>query len=263
MRKQLTLTTTICCVLVLCGCKQSQAPAEGNIVGTATMPETADNSASPAADIRADGNTCTYGSHTYTMEGSFTAEEYNRNATATVTFTNVPASYQEFEAVYTQFLGLTPHGAAAMMPMAMEMFRRNRDEGQRCLELLCWLNNVNSVTSQLKNKFSASQYSPQDDSYIQPYLSAAVLKGATPDNAYTPDYPYTVQMRASVNSHRELTMSGGGTVVYIYVMGKGWDTEQRSVEVILPTGRTLHQVFNCPSLYTQCKQIRGDWPGLR
>lgn len=262
MRKILTLTT-FCSILAMGGCKQSQAPADGSIVGVATMTETSDNSAPSSPSVRVDGNTCTYGSHTYTMEGNFTAEEYRRDATATVTFTNVPESYDEFEAVYTQFLGLTPHGTAAMMPMAMEMFRRNSDEGQRCMELLCWPTNVNSVTSQLKNKFTASQHSPQNDPYIQPYLPAAVLKGATPDNAYTPDHPYTVQMRASVNSHRELTMSGGGTVVYIYVMGKGWDTEQRSVEVILPSGRTLHQVFNCPSLYTQCKQIRGNWPGLR
>lgn len=262
MRKQLTLTS-ICIIMVLGGCKQNQAPAEGGIVGTATIPETSDNSATPSATIHIDDHTCTYGSHTYTMEGNFTAEEYRMDAVATVTFTNVPESYGEFEAVYTQFLGLTPHGAVAMMPMAMEMFRRNSDEGQRCLELLCWPSNVYSVTSQLKNKFSASQYSSQNDSYIQPYLPAAVLKGATPDNGYTPDYPYTVQMKASVNRHQELTMSGGGKVMYIYVMGKGWDSEQRSVEVILPTGRTLHQVFNCPSLYTQCKQIRGDWPGLR
>ena len=46
-------------------------------------------------------------------------------------------------------------------------------------------------------------------------------------------------------------------VVYIYVMGKGWDTE-----AILQTGSQLYQVFNCPSLYTQCKQIRGQWKGL-
>ena len=52
-------------------------------------------------------------------------------------------------------------------------------------------------------------------------------------------------------------------VVYIYVMGKGWDTEQRQVEAILQTGSQLYQVFNCPSLYTQCKQIRGQWKGLQ
>ena len=65
-------------------------------------------------------NSFTYGSHVFTMEGNFSAESYNQNATGCVTFSNIPSDYDEFEAVYTQFLGKTPHGAAAMMPMAME-----------------------------------------------------------------------------------------------------------------------------------------------
>ena len=62
-----------------------------------------------------------YGSHVYTMKGTLTAEAYDKNATGVVTFTNVPSDYEEFEALYTQFLGKTPHGTAAMMPMAMEI----------------------------------------------------------------------------------------------------------------------------------------------
>ena len=30
-------------------------------------------------------------------------------------------------------------------------------------------------------------------------------------------------MKASVNKHQSLQISGSGTVVYIYVMGKGWE----------------------------------------
>ena len=206
--------------------------------------------------------TFTYGSHTYTMEGTFTADIYDANATGTVTFTHIPADYTEFEAVYTRFLGKTPHGAAAMMPMAMELYRRDREMGLQCLKLLCYPSNVSSVTSILNTKYSASKFAPTDDPYLQPYLPAAVLKGATPDNGYTPQRPYTVEMRASVNKHQELRISGSGTVVYLYVMGKGWDTEKRQVEVVLQPGSQLHQVFNCPSLYTQCKQIRGQWKGL-
>ena len=206
--------------------------------------------------------TFTYGSHTYTMEGTLTAEAYDANATGTVTFTHIPADYAEFEAVYTQFLGKTPHGAAAMMPMAMELYRRDREVGLKCLKLLCYPTNVNSVTSILNTKYGPSKFSPDNDPYLQPYLPAAVLKGAVPDNGYTPLRPYTVEMRASVNKHQDLQFSGTGRVVYLYVMGKGWDTEQRQVEVILQPDSPLHQVFNCPSLYTQCKQIRGQWRGL-
>jgi len=204
-----------------------------------------------------------YGDHTFTMKGNLTAESYNQKATGVVTFTNIPKDYEEFEALYTQFLGKTPHGTAAMMPMAMEIYGRDRDEGLRCIQLICWPSNVNSVVSQLKQKFGTSQYAPANDGYHQRYLPAAVLKGAKPENSYTPQQPYTVEMKASVNKHQELQFSGTGTVLYLYIMGDGWDTHQRSVEIIQQPDSELHQVFNCPSLYTQCKQIRGQWPGLK
>ena len=233
--------------------------------------------------------TWTYGDHTYTMKGNLTAEKYNGAATGVVTFTNIPSDYEEFEALYTQFLGKTPHGTAAnipsdyeefealytqflgktphgtaaMMPMAMEIYGRNREEGLRCLQLINWPNNVSSVVSQLKQKFGTSQYAPANDGYHQRYLPAAVLKGAKPENAYTPVQPYTVEMKASVNKHQDMTFGGTGRVMYIYIMGDGWDTHQRSVEIIKQPDSNLHQVFNCPSLYTQCKQIRGEWPGLK
>ena len=89
-----------------------------------------------------------------------------------------------------------------------------------------------------------------------------MLKGATPENAYTPTKPYTVEMEASVNRHSELTFSGKGRIIYLYILGGGWDTHKRQVEIILQPGKELHQVFNCPSLYTQCKTIDGEWQGL-
>ena len=219
-------------------------------------------SISQTADAQDKQMTFTYGSHTYTMMGTLNAETYNAQAMGMVTFTNIPSDYAEFETVYTQFLGKTPHGAAAMMPMAMEMYRQDRDTGLQCLKLLCYPTNVNSVTSILNTKYGPSQFAPSNDPYLQPYLPAAVLKGATPDNGYTPQRPYTVEMKASVNKHQDLQFAGSGRVVYLYVMGKGWDTEQRKVEVIQQPDNPLHQVFNCPSLYTQCKQIKGQWKGL-
>ena len=204
--------------------------------------------------------TFNYGQHTYTMRGTLSIESYDQQATGEVTFTHVPADFAEFEAVYKQFLGKTPHGTAAMMPMAMELYGRDRALGLQCLELICYPSNVRSVTSILDTKYKASSQSPDNDPYIQRYLPAAVLKGATPDNAYS---PYTVEMRASVNSHKQMQFMGSGTVMYIYVMGKGWDTEKRQVEIVQEPGSELHQVFNCPSLYTQCKNIKGKWQGLK
>lgn len=199
------------------------------------------------------------GNHTYTQKGTLTADRYDRQATGTVTFTNVPSDYKEFEALYKEFLGKTPHGTAALMVMAMEMYGRNPQEGERCLRLINYPTNVGSVLPRLKDKLQAKA----GDTYGQRYLPAAVLKGATPQNGYAPTLPYTVEMKASANKHQELQISGDGTVVYLYVMGKGWDTEQRSVELIREPDSPLYKVFNCPALYTGCKRIRGTWGGLK
>ena len=207
--------------------------------------------------------TWTYQGHTYTQKGTLTANQYDRNASGVVTFTNVPASYEEFESLYTHFLGKTPHGTAAMMVMAMEIYGRDREVGKRCIELINYPSNVNAVIPRLNDKYGTSPYAPANDSYHQRYLPAAVLKGATPQNAYTPQQPYTVEMKASVNKHQELQIVGSGNVMYLYVMGKGWDTEQRSVEIIRQPNQTLYKIFNCPALYTQCKPIQGPWPGLK
>ena len=218
--------------------------------------------ASCAATVQGQ-TTWNYGDHTYTMKGNLTAEKYNSSATGVVTFPNVPSDFEEFEKLYTEFLGKTPHGTAAMMTMAMEIYGRDREEGMKCMQLLNWPSNVNSVVSQLKEKYGTSQYAPANDSYHQRYLPAAVLKGAKPENGYTPSEPYTIEMKASVNKHQDMQFMGSGRVMYIYVMGDGWDTHQRSVEIIKQPDSELHQVFNCPSLYTQCKQIRGEWKGLK
>ena len=101
-----------------------------------------------------------------------------------------------------------------------------------------------------------------DDGYHQRYLPAAVLEGATPENGYCPNEPYTVTMYASVNQHRDMQLFDG-RVMYIYLMGKGWDTEQRSIEIVKTSTSELCQVFNCPALLTQCKRIQGTWNGLK
>lgn len=217
---------------------------------------------SPTAPKGKDSSSYTVNGHTYTMQGTLNIKTYDAAASGKVTFTHVPSNYAEFEEIYTQFLGKTPHGVAAMMPMAMEMYGRNRAEGEKCIRLINYPSNVNSVLSQLKEKFGTNQYAPAIDSYHQRYLPAAMLEGATPTNAYTPSYPYTVNMKASVNTHKDMQLYDG-RVMYIYIMGKGWDTEQRSVEIVQTSDSELFKIFNCPALYTQCKNIKGTWEGLK
>ena len=208
------------------------------------------------------GSTMTYGSHTYTQEGNFTIENYNSSATGKVTFTNVPSGYTEFEAVYRQFLGKTPHGTAAMMPMAMEIYGRDKEVGEKCIRLICTETTATEALRELKQKYVPSKYSEPDDPYVQRYLAAAVLEGATNTNAYTPIEPYTVNMKAGVNKHQEMQMYDG-TVMWLYIIGGGWDTTQRTVQIVKTSTSDLFQIFSCPALYTQCKNIKGTWPGLK
>lgn len=216
------------------------------------------------ADAQVSGNTLTYGTHTYTVNGDI---NYNSNdhrtPTASVTFTNVPSGYAEFEAVYNGLLGKSIQGTAAMIPMAIELYARDAATGKKCFDLLCNSSStVDGIIRILKTKLVPSEYSPENDPYIQRYMAAALLKGADCTNAYTPQEPYTVEMCSSPNGVQESQMSGG-TVYYTYILAKGWDSEQRAVDVFLPYNGSTYKVFNCPSTYTQCKNIRGTWGGLK
>lgn len=209
------------------------------------------------------GNTMTYGDHTYTVNGEILFDAsytgHRGTPTASVTFSNFPANYTEFEAVYNGLLGKSIQGTAAMIPMAIELYARDAAVGERCFNLLCNSSStVSGIVRILKTKLVPSEYGPANDPYLQRYMAAALLKGAMASNAYTPDEPYTVEMCASANMPQN---SSYGKVFYIYILAKGWDTEQRQVE-ILQSG-DLYKVFNCPSCYTQCKNIQGTWPGLK
>jgi len=228
-------------------------------------------------DLQVNGNKATYGSHTYEVTGTIPdagedvngdgiadVDEYLGKVSATVSFSNIPSGYTEFEAVYNGLLGKSIHGTAAMIPMAMEIYARNTSTGEKCFNLLCnSKETVNGIIRVLKTKIVASQYSPDNDLYIQRFLAATLLKGATPDNAYSPSTPYTVEMGPSVNKPQEISISGNGTDYFLYIFGKGWDTEQRQVEIFMEKGASLYKVFNCPSTYTQCKNIVGTWQGLK
>jgi hypothetical protein len=218
------------------------------------------------------GNKMTYGNHVYTVDGKIKKDVVGGVAsafglggkklnkpTATVTFTNVPSSYEEFEAVYTQFLGKSIHGTAAMIPMAIEMYARDAEVGKQCFELICNSSaTVSGIIRILKEKLPPN--ADYSDSYCQRYMAAALLKGATAKNGYKPDYPYTVQMCMSANKPQEVT---DGVDTFIYILAKGWDTEQRQVEIFKGDDEDLYKVYNCPSCYTQCKNIKGRWEGLK
>ncbi len=236
----------------------SQDKDQGTATTTSMVSETPQS-------VQVNGNTLTYGDHTYTVSGEINFNDnstgYRGTPTASVSFTNIPSGYAEFEAVYNGLLGKSVQGTAAMIPMAIELYARDAAVGERCLNLLCNSSStVSGITRILKTKLVPSQYAGENDPYLQRYMAAALLKGAMASNAYTPENPYTVEMCCSANKPQN---SSYGMVYYLYILAKGWDTEQRQVEILQPNGDGLYKVFNCPSCYTQCKNIVGTWGGLK
>ena len=238
------------------GCKGGGNQNNTPITGIASQSE---QPAEAVSESTIDGNTMTYKGHTYTVSGEFNSP--GKIPTAFVTFTNIPFDYEEFEAVYNGLLGKSIQGTAAMIPMAIEMYARNAAVGERCFNLLCNSDaTVSGITRILKTKLVPSEHAPANDPYIQRYMAAALLKGAKADNAYSPDMPYTVEMAASPNGVHNVT---GGNDTFIYIIADGWDTVQRGVEIFQADGSTMYKVYNCPSCYTQCKNIKGEWQGLQ
>ena len=241
---------------IISGFTGGEMKVEDNLLGTLLGGEA-------QGDAVVSGNTLTYGAHTYTVVSDIDVNTREfKQPTASVRFTNFPASFAEFEAVYKGLLGKSIAGTAAMIPMAIELYARDAGEGERCFSLLCnGSATVDGIVRILKTKLVPSQYAPENDSYIQRYMAAALLKGAVSTNAYTPDRPYTVEMTMSPNGVKDAPLTGGEET-YIYILAHGWDTYQRGVDIMQPYDSEYYKVFNCPSCYTQCKPIRGTWPGL-
>ncbi len=223
--------------LAACGGMQSGNPTASDNTGNAML---------------IDGDKASWGSHTYEVSTS-------GNSTL-VTFSNVPSGFDEFEALYNQWCGTDPYRTAAMMVWAIEIYARDEATGKQCIELINTPINATGVLRQLKQRFAQSEHAPSNDPYVQRYYAAAMLKGASAANGYRPTEPYTIELTPSVNADQE---TQGGKVKYIYIMGDGWDTRQRQVEVLLPNGQEKYQVFNCPSILTQCKVYTGEWQGLK
>ena len=189
------------------------------------------------------------------MKGKINHERWEKGQTAEVEFSRIPQNIEEFKELQST-LGKEPQGAVALQIMAFEMFHRDQEMGSKALELNNTPTNLNSTKRQLKEVFR------DGDSYARPYLAAALLAGATAENAYTPSKPYRVSMRVDPVTKYQYSSDYDGEVIYLQVDSKGWDQNWRAVQVIKPADSDYYVVFNCPALYIQCKKIRGKWQGL-
>ena len=193
-----------------------------------------------------------------TIAGNIHHTIFTKDQYGSVSFNRFPASVNEFQKIQEQ-IGGEPHGAVALELMAAEMYRRNASRGTQCIELCNVKSNVELQMSRWRQLFDLKD----ETQYARPYQIAAFLKGATPDNDYTPNEPYTVEVRVgSAHPYIQETMLYNATVITLEVLTKGKDSGAERVEVIkpgrcndFPNGSAYFLVHNCPGLYSQVKQI--------
>ena len=244
-----------------CNSKQVKEAAESFAQGFADGNADSDEDSTgktTATEWSVDGNTLTYGRHTYTMQGDFNK--------AKVTFTNVPSDYDEFRTVYENLLGKTSYGVSAMLPMAFELWGRNHATGEQCLKLITGGTCYNEIMRQLPDHMVANEHAPAGDGYAQRCLPAAVLEGANKENGYNPTEPYTVNIAIGLPD----TWGEDSEMLQAYcykmniISGNAWNTTLRPVTVMLPwRGEQLYKVNNCSSLYVNIFVPRQDWNGLK
>lgn len=167
---------------------------------------------------------------------------------STVTFSAFPTNVEEFQKAQ-EVLGLEPQGAVVLQLMAMELYRHDKVAGEECLKMVNTDTNLPGVLRRLKEILLS------DDSYGRPYLVATFLQGATPKNGYNPKNPYQVKVRVHPVNQYQGSNSLRGLVLFLQVYSDGYDTPWRGVEVVKQKGDTYYRVSNCPSMYTQCKEI--------
>lgn len=196
---------------------------------------------------------------TFTIEGHLDADapdaatQYEK-----VIWTHFPSDVDELRQAQQQ-LGHSLGGAVALQLMAFEIYRHDRTAGEEAVRLVNHRNNHSSVLRQLSQHFSET--TNPDDLYIQPYLVACNLEGATTDNHYSPTHPYsiTVYWDKARQVEQASVYMGGGQLFYVHLLNPNYSTPERRVQVILNEGAQYLLIHNSPSLYTQCPPILGEW----
>jgi len=113
------------------------------------------------------------------------------NQMSKVVFDRFPNSVAEFEKVREQ-IGKDPAGVVALLVMSYEMYRRDKNVGSQCIQMLVQKVDYNDmVNNKLKN-------------YAKPWTAANFLKGADWKTSFTNlTPPYTIEVRVNPNGKME------------------------------------------------------------
>lgn len=165
----------------------------------------------------------------------------------TCSISKLPTTVEEFIKLQDE-IGTEPQGAVMCFLVAMNIYANDEVAGKECLELASY-NIKGSEMSLLKQKLRG----PEGDSYVQKYLPFACMKGATPENNYTPSRPYTVEVSVNKAKPYSKLTEAAAPVIYMTVKTKGTDMGYRSVSVIQPKGEDFFVVYERSSLFLQVK----------
>ncbi len=194
------------------------------------------------------------------IEGTIDHEKLVKRQKGSVTFNRFPASVEEFKQAREK-IGMEPHGAVALQIMAYEMFRRNQRIGMECINL----NSTNTNSGEKSSAVRQLRLLFNNDNSSRPYQMAAYLKGATPENGYSPTKPYTVEV--VVDEGRGYTHSNDyqAPIVKLLVLTKG---KERPDPIALvktkdpkeSSGGKYFIVSESSSIYSRVRAIGFDHP---
>ena len=193
--------------------------------------------------------------------GKINHDKLNLNDKGYCTFNRFPSTVEQFKELQAQ-ISTEPQGAVTMVLIAMEIYRKHPEIGEKCLFLATTENehDPNNPGRMSKDRIIRrlnELLTRKNDSYARPYQVAAFLKGATQQNGYIPTKPYTVEVQA-MNFPYEYNSKLDAKFIQYYVLTGGKDSGKEIIRVIKPWDSKYFLVDNFPGLYSQVKELPGS-----
>lgn len=141
-------------------------------------------------------------------QNSRNAETPNKNKTETFTFVSIPADLSTLQSLPEASLD-SPFKTAALSVLALCLYETNQDI---LFEMLDFLNGPEPVSVYTKQFLN-------DRLRGKTYLPFSFFRGATPENGYKPDQPFTITV-----SENPYTYSEDGLWATVYVKSGGADS---------------------------------------
>ena len=140
------------------------------------------------------------------VEKTYVSSDDSSSNVKTFRFDSIPSNLYELQGLPEASLD-DPYKTASLTLCALCVYGKDRENGK---EMLNWLRGPQPPLSNMQIQFLNDRF--MDGQFYVPY---SYFKGATPDNDYTPDVPYTVTISANAYSFQNegyatLHLTSGG-----------------------------------------------------